>query len=483
MQKKVIATLISGAFAGAAGVASAGPISVASVTTYASEAIAAGGSSVSIVAPALAYTVTNPVAVGSNVVVRLSVDSGSLSGCPALTFSGTAGAVVTVGAGAVSGSLNCDYAVTTATAPIPSNATANFAAGMSVSGASSLATAGGALNATVAVRTSGGSTVESNSTAIANSAAAFTYSLTSSSAYTTAETRRIDVAALPPNTAFTAASGNSTVANTVNLGRVRVSDTAGTQFAPDGVTPVDLSTAGVQRLSLTVTGTFAATSATFLSNLQTCGTVTASLGGNTSAVTVASANIIDALSSGAGANRDIFICYQDTGTGAIPTSQFAVSAASFFASTVSSAFTVSSSAATGSLYNLTLNGTQIDIRNYVPDNTFGWVSAYRIINTGAVAAAVTGQFINIDGTLGSTAAAITASIPSGGVAVVSAAQIEAALGATTAPGGVGPRLRLTASTDSLRVQAFACQPNGNCFLNSDAMGVDAGGTTQTNDAR
>lgn len=473
MQKKVIATLISGAFAGAAGVAYAGPISVASVTTYSSEAISAGGSAVSIVAPAVAYSVTNPIAAGSSVVVRLSVDSGSLSGCPNLTFSGTAGAVVTVGAGAVAGSVNCDYTVGVATQAIPSNATANFASGGSVSAVASLATAGGTLNATVAIRTVGGATVEQNSAAIATSAASFTYSLASSSSYTTPESRRIDVTLTSPSTGFTATSGNSTAANHVNLGRVRVTKTAGTQVAADGVTPVNFTTAGVQSLTLAVTGNFAATSATFLSNSQTCGTVTASLAGNASIATVTSANIIDALSSGSGANRDIFICYQDTGTGVIPTSQFAVSNASFFASTTSSAFTVSSAAATGDIYNLTLNGSQIDIRNYVPSNTSGWFSAYRIINTGAVPAVVTGQVIAVNGTLG-TPTALTGSIPARGVVVLSAAEIESALGAITADGGVGPRLRLTAPTDSLRVQAFACQPNGTCFLNSDAQAADSG---------
>jgi hypothetical protein len=61
------------------------------------------------------------------------------------------------------------------------------------------------------------------------------------------------------------------------------------------------------------------------------------------------------------------------------------------------------------------------------------------------------------------------------VVVVNSSAVEAVLGSATplSTGGVGPRLRLTAPTNSLRVQAFACQPSGPCFLNTDAQGVES----------
>jgi len=478
MQKKVIATLISGAFAGAAGVAYAGPISIASVTTYATEAI---GATTQIANPAVAYSLTNPLAAPSSQTVRFSVDSGSLASCPTLVFTGTAGAALTIGAGArVSNNTACDFSVAVALgAPVPSNATLSFTGG-TVVGATALSTSGGVVNVTVQVRDNGGNVVESNTGALARSANAWTATVTASSAFATPETRRIDVAANPPLTAFTA--NGIAVAGVVNLGRVRVAETTGQQFAGNGTTEVNFANSTTQTLSLTVTGTFQATTSTFLSGSSDCGTalagstLTLNAGRTSGTVTGVDITGVTPVSS----VKDVFVCYSDNGTGVIPVSQFAISAGSYDAT--NAAFTTLT-ALSGGLYNLTLNGSQIDIRNYVPSNTSGWTSAYRIINTGAVAAAVTGQVILADGTLGATSALISSSINPGGVAVVSAAQIEAALGAITAVGGVGPRLRLTAPTDSLRVQAFACQPNGACFLNSDAMGVDAGGVTQTNDAR
>ncbi|MCA3218775.1 MAG: hypothetical protein ING59_09505 [Burkholderiales bacterium] len=195
--------------------------------------------------------------------------------------------------------------------------------------------------------------------------------------------------------------------------------------------------------------------------------------GRTSAsttVSIANAVITDPAEGG---SKDVFVCYTVAGgSNTIPTTQFAVSGSLTAISAAPS--TTTSALASTNIYNLTLNGSQVDIRNYVPNNTSGWISAYRIITTGAVSAAVTGQFIGVDGALVGTGNVIVGNLVSGGVAVVSAAQIEAAIGAISATGGVGPRLRITAPTDSLRVQAFACQPNGNCFLNSDAQGIDGG---------
>jgi hypothetical protein len=177
-------------------------------------------------------------------------------------------------------------------------------------------------------------------------------------------------------------------------------------------------------------------------------------------------------------NKNIYVCYShpSPNNSAIPTGQFV--ATSTFTPTVGATVLDDDSVAATNIYNLTLNGSQIDVRNYVPNAFAGWFSAYRIINTGRVAAAVTGQFIGQDGVPVGSALALTGSIPADGVVVLNSADVEAILGAASAPGGVGPRLRLTAPTDSLRVQAFACQPSGPCFLNTDAQTADFGGTSK-----
>jgi len=450
MQKKVIATLVSSAFAGVAGVAQAGPISVASVTTYATEAIT---SSATITLPGIAYSLTAPLAVSSTQTVRLTLDSGSVATCPSLAFTGTGGAALTFTATGVS------------SAP-----TALAVAG------------GGAINATAAILTQGGTLVESSSGVVANSAAAWAIAAVSSSTLTTPETARVNVAATPALTAFLdAQTGDVTgqAANgPVNLGRVRVTNTAGIQVEVGGSTAVSFANSATQGLTLTVTGSFGSGSSVYVSTSASCGAspglgaLTQNAGRTSASTTVSIANAV-ITDPAEGGSKDVFVCYTVAGgSNTIPTTQFAVSGSLTAISAAPS--TTTSALASTNIYNLTLNGSQVDIRNYVPNNTTGWISAYRIINTGAVSAAVTGQFIGVDGALVGTGNVIVGNLVSGGVAVVSAAQIEAAIGAISATGGVGPRLRITAPTDSLRVQAFACQPNGNCFLNSDAQGIDGG---------
>lgn len=485
MQKKVIATLVSSAFAGVAGVAQAGPISVASVTTYATEAIT---SSASITLPGIAYSLTAPLAIGSTQTVRLTLDSGSVTTCPSLAFTGTGGAALTFTATGDSGGASapgqCSWSVTVATAPVPSNAILSFTGG-SLNAPTALAVAGGgAVNATAAILTQGGTLVESSSGVVANSAAAWAIAAVSSSTLTTPETARVNVAATPALTAFLdAQTGDVTgqAANgPVNLGRVRVTNTPGVQVELGGSTAVSFANSATQGLTLTVTGSFGSGSSVYVSTVASCGAspglgaLTQNAGrtsaSNATAISIANAVIADPAEGG---SKDVFVCYTVAGgSNTIPTTQFAVSASLTAISAAPS--TTTSALASTNIYNLTLNGSQVDIRNYVPNNTSGWISAYRIINTGAVSAAVTGQFIGVDGALVGTGNVIVGNLVSGGVAVVSAAQIEAAIGAISATGGVGPRLRITAPTDSLRVQAFACQPNGNCFLNSDAQGIDGG---------
>lgn len=483
MQKKVIATLVSSAFAGVAGVAQAGPISVASVTTYATEAIT---SSATITLPGIAYSLTAPLAVGSTQTVRLTLDSGSVATCPSLAFTGTGGAALTFTATGVSGGASapgqCSWSVTVATAPVPSNAILSFTGG-TLSAPTALAVAGGgAINATAAILTQGGTLVESSSGVVANSAAAWAIAAVSSSTLTTPETARVNVAATPALTAFLdAQTGDVTgqAANgPVNLGRVRVTNTAGIQVEVGGSTAVSFANSATQALTLTVTGSFGSGSSVYVSTSASCGAspglgaLTQNAGRTSASTTVSIANAV-ITDPAEGGSKDVFVCYTVAGgSNTIPTTQFAVSGSLTAISAAPS--TTTSALASTNIYNLTLNGSQVDIRNYVPNNTSGWISAYRIINTGAVSAAVTGQFIGVDGALVGTGNVIVGNLVSGGVAVVSAAQIEAAIGAISATGGVGPRLRITAPTDSLRVQAFACQPNGNCFLNSDAQGIDGG---------
>jgi hypothetical protein len=481
MQKKLLATLVASAFAGAAGVATAGPISVASIGVYAVEAM---GTAVTVNVGNVAYSLSNPFAISSTQTVRYTLDSSIdvVGNCPTVTLT-PAVVGVTIGAASLStDKLSCSYTVTTGANPVALPATVNFANAKALSGP--LAVTGGKINATVSVLSAGGALVETNSAAVAESAEAFTASIVSSAALSPLPERsRVDVTTSPtPGIEFTAETTATDVTapstKVVNLGRVRVTETAGVQLFSDGTTNVGFTAATIEALTVNVSGPFLVKTGTTLTLNDKASCAGADLqtitGPSATAANKFGPFSIDTLAALDG-NKDVHICYTVPGTAAIPTGQFTANATFDPGITLATDLT-DEVIATTNIYNLLLNGVQIDIRNYVPAGAFGWFSAYRIINTGAVPAAVTGQFISPDGALLGSALPITGSIPVGGVRVLNATDVEGVLGAATAPAGVGPRLRLTAPTDSLRVQSFACQPSGNCFLNSDSQGADAGGS-------
>lgn len=114
--------------------------------------------------------------------------------------------------------------------------------------------------------------------------------------------------------------------------------------------------------------------------------------------------------------------------------------------------------ASGTGYALTYNGSQVDIRSYVPAANTGYTSYARVVNTGTVASDVSVAVIN--GTTGvvGTAGKVVNALPAGGAVTLDATQIEAVTGAIAATDR--PRLRFTASTNGMNVQSFMSQPNG-----------------------
>lgn len=116
--------------------------------------------------------------------------------------------------------------------------------------------------------------------------------------------------------------------------------------------------------------------------------------------------------------------------------------------------------ATGTGYALTYNGSQVDVKTYWPNalNIYGYSSYIRVINTGSVAAPITGAFINAATGIVGTGLQLVASLPAGAATVLTGAQIEAVLGALAFSDR--PRLRLTAPTNGLLVQYFLQNQNG-----------------------
>lgn len=110
-----------------------------------------------------------------------------------------------------------------------------------------------------------------------------------------------------------------------------------------------------------------------------------------------------------------------------------------------------------SLYALGPNGGIVTVPTYVPAATGGgYVSYYRVVNYGSLAAAPSVQVISEAGVSGS-AAPLNFTIQPGGVHIFSSSDIEAAVGAVSS--ATRPRLRFTATT-SIYVQTLLTNPTG-----------------------
>jgi len=108
-----------------------------------------------------------------------------------------------------------------------------------------------------------------------------------------------------------------------------------------------------------------------------------------------------------------------------------------------------------SLLAYATNGATIDVLAYWPKAlaTYGYGGFVKVVNTGTIAAAVSGAYIDSTTGVAGTAAQLIASLPAGASTLLTSTQIEAALG--TAPFGLNSgRLRITAPTNGLKTQSF-----------------------------
>lgn len=106
-------------------------------------------------------------------------------------------------------------------------------------------------------------------------------------------------------------------------------------------------------------------------------------------------------------------------------------------------------------------GQTVDVRTYVPAASAGggYVSFLRVINIGTVPISVTASVVDpVTGAAGA-AKQLIAALPVDAATTLTAAQVEAVVGAILA--AQRPRIRLTASSEGLiRAQSFLLQPGG-----------------------
>jgi len=343
----------------------------------------------------------------------------------------------------------------------------------SISGVNTaLATAGGTISVQGSVASSSAGTAMntgtalladldnglSNTLAIATSAEAVTAAVAASSGFAVVETQKIDLTATSPGSRFTAPGGTLSNANAtglLNLGSVTFTNTAGTQAVIDGTTDYVIATQGTATTqSGTVTGSFKTGSVAFLASDLACTTGIAA-GSNGVLNTALTTFTFTAGTLPTTAVAEYVCLTAPATTGAIPVT---TPTASFtFTKTTT---TDAADTASGTLYALTQNGSTVDVRSYIPAVTVGYTSFERIINSGGVAATVTGQWLYENGTTSTAATLITPALAIGGATTLTSTQIEAALGAPTATiGNNRPRLRLTAATNGLQAQWFFLNPS------------------------
>jgi hypothetical protein len=469
MEKRIISTMVAAAFAGAAGVAVAGPISVASIGTYAAETI--GAATTNITLGNVAYTLTNPFAASSTQTVKYVLSS-KMATCPAATFQpGVAGATISAGALSIA---TCTYTVTVGATAVPANTIISFINAAADKTAGPVLAGGAALNATVSVFDSMNGLVETNNANVAVAAQALSARWQASapavaaSLFPTApggiETSKVNVLASPVSTGFTNPGDVTNSATTIVLGAFEVVENAGGPFL-DSNGAVNVTEAALTKntWNLTVTGPFVANAtagAVFMSSAPSCGNNQGNFTVSGNSATLAGFDALALLGTNAG-----YVCYEPNVGGktlVINTGQFVGSATTSQATAVTTTGMEGESAA-GNLYVLQSNGVQIDVRVMTTADTTGWTTVLRVINTGAVAAPVTATVLNSDGTVGASGQ-IIASLAPNGTAMVSSAQVEAALGVTLPATGNPPRIRITAPTDRLVVQAWVQSPNGAWFM-------------------
>jgi hypothetical protein len=479
MEKRLIATMVAAAFAGTAGVAVAGPISVASIGTYAAETIGAAAGAIQL--GNVAYTLSSPFAINSTQTLKY-VLSAKVNTCPVATFQpAVAGATIsapTLGAD----TRTCSYTVAVTGTAVPATTIANFVTALADKSAGATLAAGSPLTATVSVFDATNALVETNSANVAvaaqalsarwqASAPAVTGSLFPNAAGT--ETSKVDVLSVPVSTGFTNPADVTASTTTIVLGAFEVVDNVGGPFLDsNGLVPVNEAALTVNKWNLTVTGPFVANATAgmvFVSSLPTCGDNKGAFTVTGSTATLAGFDAKANLGVGAG-----FVCYQPN----VGAKTFVINTGAFSGSATTSAATavtatnMQGESASGSLYTLTSNGVQIDMRVMTTAATTGWTTVLRLINTGSVAAPVTATYLNTDGTVGASGQILANLVP-GATAMISSAQVETALGVSLAASGNPPRLRITAPTNNMRVQAWVQSPNGAWFMGTPAQEDDA----------
>ena len=435
----------------------------------------------SITPGAVSYSLSTITAVnpGATVFFTVRLAGGLFAAAPLIgTFSFAGAPLVAPAPGAVGGTVTLSTDGTTVQVAVVNQTAGTITLGLGAfnyapavgniaSVNSTLSVVGGTVTATVGLTTVAPASLESSAAlttvdlplptaTIAIAAKAITGTVSSLPGYN----GRIDLTASPPASAFTVTA--------VALGSVTFTNNTGTQNIRAGGADYTLANGnGGANTGAVVTVTqgtgqaFPIGSVLSLNTADTCllgGVVPLTTGSGTVTFTAATSITAKTLTTTTPVTTGIawFVCLSAPSAG---------NTASPIQATLTADVTEGVSTdlidnATGIGYSLGFNGSQVDVKTFYPASLsiFGYQTFIRIINTGSVAAVVSGAFIPENTGIVGTAFPLTGAIAAGGAVVVTGAQIANVLG------NIGsadrPRLRLTAPSNGLVVQYYLQNPGG-----------------------
>jgi hypothetical protein len=276
---------------------------------------------------------------------------------------------------------------------------------------------------------------------------------------------KIDLTATPPGSAYTAGDSGSAI-----IGAVSFKNVTGTQANLAGTVDYTLASGSTAQpntgVSVVVTPganqAFPIGSVLTLDSGLTCqnpvGVASAAItaASSTKPVTLTWTGPVLTLSSTNVPSGGLAICMTAPSAGNVATPLTPTVAATL----APAVGTDAADTANGTGYALQYNGSQVTIKTYWPNalSAYGYGSYIRIVNTGSVAATVSGAFINqANGVVGSSYPLVT-NLAAGAATVVTGPVIESILGAPASTDR--PRLQLTAPTNGMQVQYFLQSPDG-----------------------
>jgi len=484
----ILQSAIALALATGAASAQAGTIAT-TFKTYASELFGTGSDAVAITPTAVSYQFGVPVASAQTIQIYVALSGGAKFVAGKVTGAGTdmkcvdaASVVVTGSAGAIStDSTYAVFTIATGGNGFSTNSVCTYtplAASVNTL-KTALSASGGAVTATWTNDTgaaalggvpTGGTNIDTAGTHtgnIAQSANALNGAITASSAFAAVgevvESKRINVAATPTSTTFDAPVAplvTNTAVGVVNLGKVVYTNAGGIQDDGTGA-DYTIAKAVATGVGIVATGNFAGvgTGGTVTATTDPACTVTTGAGSLATLDAGKTTATFTGVTTQASA-APIYICYTD-GVGATTAANPVIPTSAFNATStldLTAATDLDKTVAASPLYTLQLNGSTVDVRSYVPVGNIGYTSWVRVINTGSVAAPISGMFVNADGTAGASGTLVS-SLPAGGSVSLNANQVEAQIGAPSGGAVSRPRLRVSAPTNGMQVQSFISNPD------------------------